>query len=399
MKNKNVKVIDEHGIDRNASVVFSVDVDGSDYVVYWIERDTDNDNIFVSKLIKNIDGTSNMMNIEDSMEKGKISDIVKELIKYSIDNENNKLTNKTISLSSGKTVNISSVLINKEQNINVQKTYITTVKKAVTKVSEEYFDYKVVEPVVNNEPQIFPVVDSVNEEKPVEPAIFPNDSVSMGNDNIINPETISPAAPVAPVTPVVPDILPTEPVNLINPSLDINPSSLNNVQTEPVVENVTPINTTPIPPISPSVVEPQIQPVADTSSVNTVASEPQVKESFINFSTPVNLNPEPVVSNENNLIFDASKESNLNQALGEASSSSSIPVSNVQPIREFGVDEVKPADTIQQAPNLNNTEINQSVNKSGFANNKFFMVIAIMFFVASCVFLGYEVFNYFQVAK
>ena len=85
MKNKNVKVIDEHGIDRKASVVFSVDVDGSDYVVYWIERDTDNDNIFVSKLIKNIDGTSNMMNIEDSMEKGKISDIVKELIKYSID--------------------------------------------------------------------------------------------------------------------------------------------------------------------------------------------------------------------------------------------------------------------------------------------------------------------------
>ena len=65
MKNKNVKVIDEHGIDRKASVVFSVDVDGSDYVVYWIERDTDNDNIFVSKLIKNIDGTSNMMNIED----------------------------------------------------------------------------------------------------------------------------------------------------------------------------------------------------------------------------------------------------------------------------------------------------------------------------------------------
>ena len=106
MKNKNVKVIDEHGIDRKASVVFSVDVDGSDYVVYWIERDTDNDNIFVSKLIKNIDGTSNMMNIEDSMEKGKISDIVKELIKYSIDNESNKLTNKTVTLPSGKVVNM-----------------------------------------------------------------------------------------------------------------------------------------------------------------------------------------------------------------------------------------------------------------------------------------------------
>ena len=121
MKNKNVKVIDEHGIDRKASVVFSVDVDGSDYVVYWIERDTDNDNIFVSKLIKNIDGTSNMMNIEDSMEKGKISDIVKELIKYSIDNESNKLSNKTVTLPSGKVVNMTSVLINNEQNIKLRK--------------------------------------------------------------------------------------------------------------------------------------------------------------------------------------------------------------------------------------------------------------------------------------
>lgn len=368
MKNKNVKVIDEHGIDRKASVVFSVDVDGSDYVVYWIERDTDNDNIFVSKLIKNIDGTSNMMNIEDSMEKGKISDIVKELIKYSIDNESNKLTNKTVSLPSGKIVNISSVLINKEQNINVQKTYITTVKKAVTKVSEEYFDYKEEEPVVNNDPQIFPVVDSVMEEKPVEPAIFPNDPVSVTNDNLISPEPVVPEAPVAPV---VPDILPTEPVNLINPSLDINSSSLNNVQSDPVVtENVTPSN-----------------------------SEPQIKESFINFSTPISSNPEPSLNSGNSLIFDASKESNLNEALGEVSSSSSIPVSNVQPIREFGVDDVKPAETVQPVQALNSTENNQAGSKLGFANNKFFMVIAIMFFVASCVFLGYEVFNYFQVAK
>lgn len=397
MKNKNVKVIDEHGIDRKASVVFSVDVDGSDYVVYWIERDTDNDNIFVSKLIKNIDGTSNMMNIEDSMEKGKISDIVKELIKYSIDNESNKLTNKTVSLPSGKIVNISSVLINKEQNINVQKTYITTVKKAVTKVSEEYFDYKEEEPVVNNDPQIFPVVDSVMEEKPVEPAIFPNDPVSVTNDNLISPETVVPEAPVAPV---VPDILPTEPVNLINPSLDINSSSLNNVQSDPVVtENETPSNPEPVTPIIPSVVEPQIQPITDNQNVTPAVTEPQIKESFINFSTPVSSNPEPSLNSENSLIFDASKESNLNEALGEVSSSSSIPVSNVQPIREFGVDDIKPAETVQPAQALNNTENNQAGSKLGFANNKFFMVIAIMFFVASCVFLGYEVFNYFQVAK
>ena len=398
MKNKNVKVIDEHGIDRKASVVFSVDVDGSDYVVYWIERDTDNDNIFVSKLIKNIDGTSNMMNIEDSMEKGKISDIVKELIKYSIDNESNKLTNKTVTLPSGKVVNMTSVLINKEQNINVQKTYITTVKKAVTKVSEEYFDYEE-EPVVNNEPQIFPVVEPTPEEKPIEPSIFPNEPSVLNNDNLINPEPITPVDPVEPEAPVVPDILPTEPINFVNPSLDINSSILTNTQSEPIsaVPTEPVIPTPPVTPVIPSVVEPQIQPIIEPSSnVSSTVSESPIKESFINFSTPVASTPEPVVNNDNKLIFDASKESNLNEALSEVSSSSSIPVSNVQPIRDFGVDEVKPTEPVQQVQMPNN---DVAGNKSGFANNKFFMVIAIMFFVASCVFLGYEVFNYFQVTK
>ena len=37
--------------------------------------------------------------------------------------------------------------------------------------------------------------------------------------------------------------------------------------------------------------------------------------------------------------------------------------------------------------------------KAGFANSKFFMLVAIAFFLASCIFLGYEVFNYFQLTK
>ena len=38
-------------------------------------------------------------------------------------------------------------------------------------------------------------------------------------------------------------------------------------------------------------------------------------------------------------------------------------------------------------------------NKAGFANSKFFMVVAVAFFLASCIFLGYEVFSYFQLTK
>ena len=57
MNNKNIKVVDEHNIDRNANVMFGFDLEGSEYVSYWIERDIENSNIFISKVIKNIDGS------------------------------------------------------------------------------------------------------------------------------------------------------------------------------------------------------------------------------------------------------------------------------------------------------------------------------------------------------
>jgi len=158
MESKNVKIIDEHGIDREASIICSIDVDGSDYVVYWIERDSENDNIFVSKILKNNDGTSNMVNIEDAGEKSRVSDIVKGIITYAINNEADKLVGASVTLPNGHNVGISSVLINKEQNINVQKTYITTVKKSVTKVSETFY---VVEKPEIVEPVVLPIFEDV----------------------------------------------------------------------------------------------------------------------------------------------------------------------------------------------------------------------------------------------
>jgi len=58
MNYRNIKVVDEHSIDRNANIMFAFDLEGSEYVTYWIERDEDNGNIFVSKVIKNLDGHS-----------------------------------------------------------------------------------------------------------------------------------------------------------------------------------------------------------------------------------------------------------------------------------------------------------------------------------------------------
>ena len=91
----------------------------------------------------------------------------------------------------------------------------------------------------------------------------------------------------------------------------------------------------------------------------------------------------------------------MNAALGEVAAETAIPVSDIAQVREFGEDAPVQATTIapmvQPEPTV--TEDKTLTKKMGFANGKFFMVVAIAFFLASCVFLGYEVFNYFQIAK
>lgn len=389
MESKNIKVIDEHGIDRKASIICALDVDGSDYVVYWIERDNENDNIFISKILKNIDGTASMINIDDAGEKEKMSELVKELVKYSIDNGENKLSSKSVTLPGGKVVNVSSVLFNKEQNINVQKTYITTVKKAVTKVSEEYYDVPV--DVKKEEPKDDSIFETVEEVIPNTPPVAPIEPTPVVLPEI--PEVETPV--VEPVTPAVE--LPAD----INPTIEPQLGSWEEPKTpETPVNNTVPEATIPEPNIE--VTEPK--PVAVTPTLEPKEEKTEVAPIFdLNAAQPA-VTPEPTVavpatpvapaSTPSPLVFDASSESNLNQALGETSNEANIPVQNIEPVREFGVD----ANAQPQDATSPSTPPAATGNK-GFANNKFFMVIAIVFFMASCVFLGYEVFNYFQIVK
>ena len=72
MNNKIVKTVDEHNIDRDANVMFAFDLDGSEYVAYRMSRDEEQDNLFVSKVLKNLDGTFNMIDVDDSTEKSKL---------------------------------------------------------------------------------------------------------------------------------------------------------------------------------------------------------------------------------------------------------------------------------------------------------------------------------------
>ena len=400
MESKSIKIVDEHGIDRTGNIICAIDIKGSDYAIYWIERDEENDNIFVSKVLKNLDNTSNLVNIEDTMEKERLSEIVKELIKHAVDSSNNTLDGNTVTLSNGEVVNLSSIIINKEQNINVQKTYITTVKKAVTKVAGDYYVIKEKKEEITNdlgvsmpifeEPTVSPQVVDI-------PPIIPEVPVLNIPEELINS---SPEPKVMPIeekkeeTVSVSSPIPTQ-INLDDSAFNPTP--------EPAVSNI-PFEVpafqpeVPVEPIKPAPVEPVIPtPLASapaekpTSVVSEPILIPTPEEPQVASSSPfITPSPEP------SLVFDASKESNLNEALGEVSSDKSIPVPSVEPIREFGVDSsVSPVVDMNVQPQESVTPQDNTA-RSGFANNKFFIVIAITVFLASCVFLGYEAFKYFQ---
>lgn len=127
--------------------------------------------------------------------------------------------------------------------------------------------------------------------------------------------------------------------------------------------------------------EPTINTSVDTpnpfSSINVEAETPTVE--------PISLgNQEPVV-------FDASKENNLLNALSdktvEASNKAMLLNDNsLNNVRDFGEEPAK----VNYQPNF---------KKAGFVNSKWLTVISILFFLASCGFLVYEIINFINVKK
>ena len=432
MESRNVKVIDEHSIDRDAYVVCGINVDNIDYVLYAIERDGENDNLFASKIIKNIDGTSNMINIEDNIEKNKINDVVKELITYSIKNENDKTTG-SVSLNDGKVVNVFNVLFNKEQNINVSKTYITTVKKSVTKVSEDFYNIpeeKKEENVnkdtfenVNNdifiqplEPAIPLVNDAIAAKETVNEVNMPDTSVELNipsvddkkdEINVNNNEQIN-SVPQEQVQSTEMPELNSAPIVLGEEKPLIEENSISSeVTPSPVVAPILPVNepveSKPIEnpikenePVIPTTIPVQPIPTVIPSVIPTPAAEIKPEPILNEVETNINNNAS---LDEPKLFFDGSKESNLNKALGEVSNDNTISTheEGVESLREFGVDSSQNNLPDTNTPVVENPKV---LKKSkGFANNKFFMVIAILFFIGACIFLGYEAFNYFKLIK
>ena len=441
MNSKNVKVVDEHNIDRNANIMFAFDLEGSEYVTYWIERDETQNNIFVSKVIKNLDSTFNLLDIDDSMEKEKISDIIKSLIMTAVNSDKDKLDSNTVTLKDGKLINLMTVAFNKEQRVNVKKSYVTTVKKEVTKVVGEYYDVVIEAPVLLSEEEIFLSVTPVVSEEKTNEVVAPVAPTPVVSQKVLEevPQFISAPVEQSPVlsTPVVdvandggsddfvafgtempvstPPVI-SQPastsvaVSVPEVSVSVVPETVPSVVSQPsVIESITnsqPVQDNvvqPTPTVVPSPVEPApVLPIVEPSVQAAVAVESPKPVDTV--EVPVVRATETPVDVSQPLMFMMDKETNLKKALGEAANSQAIPVENIQPVREFGVDEpVKNVIPVSQPVEaaIPQSEVTAEVKTTaaGFANSKFFMVVAVAFFLASCIFLGYEVFQYFQLTK
>lgn len=127
--------------------------------------------------------------------------------------------------------------------------------------------------------------------------------------------------------------------------------------------------------------EPIINTSVDTpnpfSSINAETGTPTVEPRSLE-------NQEPVV-------FDASKENNLLNALSDKTieaSNKAMLLNNesLNNVRDFGGEPAK----VNYQPN---------VRKAGFVNSKLLTVVSILFFLASCGFLVYEIFNFINAKK
>lgn len=328
-----------------------------------------------------------------------------------------------VMLQDGKEVEISSVLFNKDQRINVSKTYVSTVKKPVTRVSEEFYK---VEKSKEEKGNIF---NTLPNEEIVKTPILAEPEMKMPEINAVEEGPVQPVPDVEPVKeetitlaePMVTSQTPTMEGPQIQPVLVTEPIS-EPITMAPVeepksevdvpsfvsspVEKPQEIKLQPELEVPETLLEPTVSPVATPapieSEINKVVEPTPVIPAAPVVQTPLEpispVKTETPAVEEAKLFFDGTNENNLNKALNEVSEEKVVtaPQEGVESLREFGTDEpvVAPTvDPVQEAPVAQ--DVKKLTRSKGFANNKFFMVIAIAFFLAACVFLGYEAFQYF----
>ena len=72
-----------NGEQKCAELLTVLQIDEVEYVVYSIDVDKDFSDVYVARIVKDLDGNDNIVNIEDESEKNKVFAIVNSMIKES----------------------------------------------------------------------------------------------------------------------------------------------------------------------------------------------------------------------------------------------------------------------------------------------------------------------------
>lgn len=214
-------------------------------------------------------------------------------------------------------------------------------------------------------------------------------------------------ANVTPENPLAAPSLPNEEPKVESVETPAEPLNFN-IPTEPVVPTPTPMpgdQERPVP--TPLAEEPFFNTMnitlpseGLTSSVESAPTPEPISQPTVDTPNPFNSisvetetpTVEPIsLGNQEPVVFDASKENNLLNALSDKTVEASnkamlLNDDSLNNVRDFGEEPTK----VNYQPN---------VRKAGFVNSKLLTVISILFFLASCGFLVYEIFNFINAKK
>ena len=74
------KVLDENGNTVEADVIDIIEVDGKEYLLYSVDVNEEECDLYINRIVKNSNGEDDIIPIEDEEEKRRVFEILKDLM-------------------------------------------------------------------------------------------------------------------------------------------------------------------------------------------------------------------------------------------------------------------------------------------------------------------------------
>ena len=81
MEDNTIKIKDENGNIKVAKVINTVNIDNQDYILYYIEKDNDNSELFASRVLVDKNNNTIFEDLKDNKEKAKIINYIQDILK------------------------------------------------------------------------------------------------------------------------------------------------------------------------------------------------------------------------------------------------------------------------------------------------------------------------------